>query len=57
LPRIGPIGANTAHVIQGAILFAGLLAMFRTASRRAVADPSLTPPTSKDPVDRGDIDA
>jgi O-antigen/teichoic acid export membrane protein len=57
LPRIGPIGANTAHVIQGAILFAGLLAMFRTASGRAVADPSSTPPTNKDRVDRGDIDA
>jgi len=56
LPRIGPMGANAAHVIQGAILFAGLLAMFRAASKREAAAPRTAPPPNKDLVDRGDFD-
>lgn len=55
LPRVGAIGANIAHVIQGAILFVGLLVMFRSASRSA---PSASAPrvTDESISGRGDFD-
>lgn len=50
IPRVGPMGANIAHVVLGTIWLSGLAVLFRRALRedaaRAAAEPAVETPES-----------